>query len=195
MAAVAIGQPYVAPLPAHQVKEAYFQGQLVPFEAERDSLISRSFVVGPWHFGRRLRAKPRDGRLNLYITSPGSEYVVDASASYGFNCIVNALPKTGAQVEWDVYWAVVLDPVLTDEIHSEQDLLLATQADFPDTVDFTIQKTPGHELLRRYLRITTMNDLDKYRRKSGEFPRVLIIPAHIVLKATAGQPSPANEHD
>ena len=186
---MSIAQPY-APSPSRQVKEAYFQGQLVPFEAERDTLITRSFTVGPWRFGRRMRAKPRDGRLNLYVTSPGSQYSVDGGAPYAFNCLLNALPKTGAEAEFDVYWAVVLDPTLTDEIRSERDLLLGTQAEFSPAPDYEIQQAPGYEFLRRYLRITNVNGLDHYRRKSGELPRILIVPARVVLKASAGDESP-----
>jgi hypothetical protein len=188
VAAVGIGQQYVAGAPSHQVHEAYFEGQLVPFHAERDSLITRSFTVGAWRFGRRVHAKPRDGRLNLYVLSPGDQYPAEAGAPYSFNCVVNALPKQGAEVEWDVYWAIVLDPTLTDPIHDEKELLLATQAEFAPTSEFRVQDVPGYELLRRYLRISTMSELDHYRRKSGELPRVLIVPAHIVLKATAGEP-------
>lgn len=193
VAAIAIAQPYAAPAPSHQVREAYYQGQLVSFEAERDSLITRSFVVGQWRFGRRFSAKPHDGRLNLYVTSPGSQYSVDGGAPYTFNCIVNALPNVGAEVEWDVYWAVVLDPSFANEIRTEQDLLLGTQAEFAPAQDFAIQKIPGRELLRRYLHVTTVNELDQYRRKSGELPRVLIVPAHVVLKASAGSQQQASE--
>jgi|SRR5579884_2136711 len=182
---MAMAQPY-APSPAREVREAYFQGQVVPFQAERDSLLQRSFTIGPWRFGRRLKAKPRDGRLNLYVVSPGSQFSVDGGQPYSFNCIVNALPKAGAEVEWDVYWAIALDPGLTREIRSEQDLLLATQKDFSPPDDFSIKDAPGHELLRRYLRIASVDELAQYRRKSGQLPRMLIVPARIVLKATAG---------
>lgn len=176
----------MASAPAREVHEAYFQGETVPFRAERDNLIRRSFTIGPWRFGRRFAAKPRDGRLNLYVLSPGSQYSVDGATPFGFNCLINALPKSGTQAEWDVYWAVVLDPALTTEFRSEQDLLLATQAEFPPAEDYTPQVAPGREVLRRYLHVTDTSDLDRYRRKSGELPRVLIVPAHIVLRASAG---------
>jgi hypothetical protein len=188
VAAVALAQPYVAPLPAREVREAYYRGVLVPFQAERDTLLQRSFVIGPWRFGHRLREKPRDGRLNFYVVSPGTQFDVDGGAPYSFNCIVNALPKRpGAQVEWDVYWAIVLDPSLTREIRSEQDLLMATQMEFETPEDFKIQDAPGHELLRRYLRIASVGDLDQFRRKSGHLPRMLIVPARVVLRASAGE--------
>ena len=190
VAAVSFGQPY-APTPAHQVKEAYFQGRIVPFEAEPDSLLSRSFVIGSWHFGRRLRDKPRDGRLNLYITSPGSQYPVEGSSPFGFNCLLNALPKTRGEAKYDVYWAVVLDPAFKKEIHSERDLLLATQAEFEPKKDYTVQGAPGYELLRRYVRVANLKDLKPYRRKSGALPRVIIVPARIVLKASAGDSAPS----
>jgi hypothetical protein len=125
--------------------------------------------------------------LNLYVTSPGTEYLVDGGAPFGFNCLLNALPKAGGETEWDVYWAVVLDPALTQEIRSERDLLLDTQAEFPPAPDFTLEQAPGYELLRRYVRVTSIKELDQYRRKSGELPRVLIVPAHIMLKASAGE--------
>lgn len=196
VAAVALAQPYVAPSPAHDVREAYFQGQIVPFQAERDTLLQRSFVIGPWRFGHRLREKPRDGRLNLYVVSPGSQFEVDGGSPYTFNCIVNALPKrAGAHVEWDVYWAIALDPSLTREIRDEHDLLMATQMEFETPEDFKIQDAPGHEVLRRYLRIASVGDLDQFRRKSGHLPRMLIVPAHIVLKASAGEADETNRSE
>lgn len=189
VAAAAIAQPYAAPSPTREVREAYFKGKVVQFQAERESLITRSFAVGPWRFGRRLREKPRDGRLNLYVVSPGSQFAVDGADPYGFNCIVNILPKGGAAVHWDVYWAIALDPTLTREIRTEQELLMATQREFATPENFKIEDAPGHELLRRYLKITSVGELDHYRRKSGHLPRMLIVPAHIVLKATAGEPA------
>jgi len=130
--------------------------------------------------------------LNLYITSPGSQYPADASSPFGFNCLLNALPKTGAQARYDVYWAVVLDPALKKEIRSERELLLATQAEFAPKKDYAVKDAPGYELLHRYMRVTNLKDLKPYRRrKSGELPRVIIVPAHIVLEAGAGSLSPS----
>jgi hypothetical protein len=175
-----------------QVKEAYLQGHIVPFEAERDSLLSRSFVIGPWHFGRRLRDKPRDGRLNLYVVAPGTQYSVEGSSPFAFNCLLNALPKTGAEAKYDVYWAVVLDPSFKKEIRSERDLLLGTQAEFAPKNDYTVQDAPGYELMHRYMRVANLKELKSYRRKSGKMPRVIIVPAHIVVKASAGNSAPAH---
>ncbi|MBV8207592.1 MAG: hypothetical protein JO041_12430 [Acidobacteria bacterium] len=190
--AAVTAQSYMAAGPPRQVRSAYFEGQLVPFEAQHETLITRSFSIGPWRFGRREHTNPRDGRLNLYISAPGSQYAVDGAAAFSFNCIINAVPKPGSEVEWDVYWAVALDPALTEEIRGEQALLIDTQAEFAPAPDFTVEQAPGHELLRRYLRVATVDDLDKYRRKSGELPRVLIVPARIMLKASAGEKQPAS---
>jgi hypothetical protein len=125
--------PPVAPPPAGKpVKTVYLDGRAIRFEAQPASLVNRGFEIGPWRFGRRIRdPKPRDNRLNLYIVAPGTQYETGGSSGFGFNCVINALSKPGFEPEWDVYWAVVLDPALqAKDIRDEKDLIRGTEAEF-----------------------------------------------------------------
>jgi hypothetical protein len=178
------------------ITKLYLDGREVSFSAQSGSSPINRFEIGPWRFGRKIRdPKPRDKRLNLYVVSPGNEYEVTGSGRYGFNCIVNALPKPGAEVEWDIYWALVLDPALADsDLKSEKDLIVATEAEFTPAEDFTLAKAPAHEVLRRYLKIDSAERLQKFRRQSGNLPRLIIVPAGIVLRARVEEQAAAASH-
>ena len=175
------------PLPpaGKPVKTVYLNGHAVRFEAQSAGLASRGFEVGPWRFGRRIRdPKPRDNRLNLYIVAPGTQYQVSGGAGFGFNCVINALSKQGYEPEWDVYWAVVLDPALAgNDIRDEKDLIRGTEAEFTPADDFAVAQAPGHEVLRRYLKIDKVDGLERFRRKSGALPRIILVPSGSVLRA------------
>lgn len=169
------------------VKTVYLDGRAVGFEAAPASLAGRGFEIGPWRFGRRIRdPKPRDERLNLYIVAPGTQYQVSGAAGFGFNCVINALSKPGAQPEWDIYWAVVLDPAMAQsDFRDEHDLIRGTEAEFLPPQGFALIQVPGHEMLRRYLKIESVEGMQRFRRKSGALPRVILVPSGSVLRARA----------
>lgn len=175
-----------------RVEQVYLAGETVKFTAEPATLLSRAFQVGSWHFGRRIHdPKPRDHRLNLYIVAPGRQYKSADGDPLAFNCVINALPtKPGAEVEWDVYWAAVLDPDLGDDLTNEHDLLLDSEAEFTPGPELRLDQVPGRELLTRYLRLDAADNLERYRRASGRLPRLVILPSHIVLRARAEKTVP-----
>jgi len=186
--------PVVAPPPAGKpVTTVYLDSRPVHFAAERAGLGGRGFEIGPWRFGRRIRdPKPRDHRLNFYIVSPGTQYETSGAAHFGFNCVINALSKPGFEPEWDVYWAAVLDPALAEsDIHNERQLILGTEAEFMPADDYSISQAPAHDMLRRYLKIEKLAGLDRYRRKSGALPRIILVPSGSALKARAEEESSA----
>jgi hypothetical protein len=186
--ALLAGAPAAGPPPAGKsVRTVYLDGRPVAFDAAPAGGVSRGFEVGPWRFGRRIRdPKPRDGRLNLYIVSPGSQYVVSGAAGFGFNCVINSLSKPGVEPEWDVYWAIVLDPALAkSDMRDEHDLIRGTEAEFTPDSGFALAQAPGKEVLRRYLKVEKMEGLERFRRKSGALPRVILVPSGSVLRARA----------
>ena len=56
---------------------------------------------------------------------------------------------------------------------------------------FEPSRAPGHEVLRRYLKIDKADGLEKFRRESGKFPRLIIVPARIVIRARVEEPAAA----
>ena len=171
-----------------RVKTVYYNGEAMQFTAQQPAESGSWFRMGKWQFGARIwERRPRDGRLNLYVVSPGTQYTVDGDKPFGFNCVINGLPKKPAAIiPWDVYWAVVLDPELNVNIQDERDLIIYTQTTFKPDRDAGFNQFPGHEVLRRYLGIKTMADLKRFRRRrrSAELPRVIIVQAHILLRAS-----------
>ena len=183
----------LARTPTRPVTKLYLDGREVDFVAEAGTSAASHFEIGQWRFGRKIREpKPNDKRLNLYVVSPGKQYPVNAAPPYGFNCIVNALSKPGNAAEWDIYWAIALDPTLGNaDVKSEKALIVATEAEFPAADDFDPARAPGHEILRRYMKISKPADLERFRRESGKLPRLIIVPAGIVLRARVEEPQAA----
>ena len=195
-AAVATAAAIPPRSPSKPVTKLYLDGREVSFIAQPGTSALNRFEIGPWRFGRKIRdPKPKDKRLNLYVVSPGKQYELSGTGAFGFNCIVNALPKPGAEVEWDIYWAVVLDPALAGvDLKNEKDLIVATEAEFAPAEDFSPSQAPGHELLHRYLKIDSAAGLQRFRRQSGNLPRVIIVPVGIVLRARVEDEAAAASH-
>ena len=173
-----------------RVRTVYYNGEAMQFTAQQPqhpSVLGSWFRMGRWQFGARTwQPRPRDGRLNLYIVSPGSQYLVEGEKPFAFNCVINGLPKKPSSwLPWDVYWAVVLDPELNADILDERDLIIYTQSTFTPDPDAGFEQFPGHEVLRRYLGIKTMADVKRFRRRgrSRELPQIIILPAHLMLRA------------
>lgn len=175
---------WAAPVPeGTKPLSAYYEGAIVQFAP--DSTTGRTAALGPWTLGKRLpEEKPLDKRLNLYVVIPGKQYHSPTSQEYDHNLIVNALTHDQAR-EWDIFWCFVLDPRLEDDFHNEHDLLVAAQQSFTPADLFDVEDIPGHEVLREKTGIQSLADMNYYRRKDGSLPRLVILPAHLALRAEA----------
>jgi len=141
--------------------------------------------VGGWELGERLRnEKLREKRLNLYVVFPGGQYHSMLHRKYNHTLVINKYTVDGKPREWDVFWCLVLDPKLRSDLRSEHDLLEAAQQRFRPAKDFKIRRVPSHAAMAAELRVTGTNGLRRFRRKDGTLPRLLIIPAHVAVRAT-----------
>ncbi len=178
-ALVCAGALWAAGAPPRQsMPSAYFEGQVVNITFERPARGQHTLDFGPWQLGIRTRnERPRDRRLNLYVVVPGTQHHAEGWENYDHNMIVNAVPQSDEPVEWDVYWVLVLDPHLQQDLRSERDLLLLAQDRFlpGDLLEF--DDIPSRAVLRDYLHISTLPELAPFRQKDGSLPRILVMPA------------------
>ena len=165
---------------------AYYESNNVQFVPE---IAAHSASLGPWNFGRLLHdGKPLDKRLNLYVILPGKQYRNSSNPEYDHNLVINALTHEKAR-EWDIFWCFILDSRLDDDLRSEHDLLNAAQQSFQPADLFDVEDIPGPEVLRERVGVQTLADLGRFRHKNGSLPRVLILPAHLAVSATAERPT------
>lgn len=164
-----------------------------PFESGE-----RTLVVGPWNMGPRVSPKPNDKRPNLYFVIPGTLHHIDGEPRYDHTEILSAAPDDPK--EFDVYWAVVLDPALKDDFNAERQLLMAAQDSFSPGDGFTFDQIPSAKFLESMLKISSLDKLEKYRRPDGSFPRMAIITAGFAVRLSVEKPEektaeqPAAEH-
>jgi len=177
--------PSHTPPKAGEIQTAYLNGRVVAFDLAPVPPGAHIKQVGPWQFGARvLYPTPRDRRQNLYVVAPGTEHHVPGYDAYDHNDIINHMPANDSPEEWDVYWAVVLDPELKQEFRSEDELLLATQKEFHPGPYFQFDDLPAAAFVRDIMKVGSLEELDKYRRPSGNLPQVLIIPADFAVRAS-----------
>jgi len=168
---------------------AYLRSQLVSFHLAPIQKGQQPFTIGPWQFGVRVTdRKPRDHRLNLYLVSPGTMHHAEGQEEFDHNDVINALPPEGAVVEWDVYWVIVLDPALRQELRSEREMIVQAQEGFTPGDLFEFQDIPGRAFLGAFLTIDSLDELAPYRLRDGRLPRVVIVPAGFAVRASAGPP-------
>jgi hypothetical protein len=142
--------------------------------------------VGPWNLGERLGdEKPADKRLNLYVVVPGVQYRAPGKPEYDHNRVINKYTVDGKPRDWDVFWCFILDPNLRGDLRSERELFLAKHQTFIPADLFDIKDAPSHALMAERLGVKSMADLKRFRRKDGSLPRLLILPARLVVRATA----------
>src|SRR5262245_2169751 len=140
---------------------------------------------GPWGLGERVNDdKLRDERLNLYVVFPGGQYHSLRHRRYNHTLVINNYTVDGKPREWDVFWCLVLDPSLRDDLRSEYDLLVAANHRFRPANDLQIRRIPSHAVMAEELKVTSVDDLQRFRAKDGSLPRVLIVPAHLAVRAT-----------
>jgi hypothetical protein len=180
--------------PPSSVSAVYLRGQPVDFHLAPAGKGQPPFSIGPWQFGVRVSdRKPRDKRLNLYLVAPGTQHHSEGYEEFDHNDLINALPPGDAAVEWDVYWAIVLDPTLRPDLRSEQDLIMKAQEGFVPGDLFEFQDIPGQAFLRAFLEIDSLDGLAPYRRRDGQLPRVIIVPAGFAIRASAALPEAESE--
>ncbi len=178
--------------PRHSMKTAYHEGQTVNVAFEPPARGQRTLDYGPWQFGISTRdQRPRDRRLNLYVVVPGAQHHMEGWDDYDHNMIVNAVPQSDEPVEWDVYWVLVLDPHLQEDLRSERYVLLLAQDRFSPGDLFEFDDIPGRAVLRDYLHITNVQGLAQFRQKDGSLPRLLVLPAGGVARMRVELPASA----
>jgi hypothetical protein len=186
---VAVAQePAPTPTSVH-ITGAYVQGKLVQLTAEAPKHARRIFTAGPWTFGALIPdRKPKDKRPNLYVVAPGTQYHNEQFKEYDHNIILSGLPTTADEVDWDVYWAIVLDPALRADFRDERELIVAAQDGFAPGDRFDSGDIPGAAFLRSCMHIQSVDDLQSFRRADGTLPRLIIVPAGFLVRASAVDP-------
>ena len=145
--------------------------------------------VGPWNLGERVAEdKPVDKRLNLYFVTPGVQYRAQGKSEYDHNLVINKYTVDGKPRDWDIFWCFILDPTLRPDLRSERELLMAKHQTFRPATLFEFKDIPAHALMAERLSIKSMAELRRFREKDGSLPRLLILPARLVVRATAAVP-------
>jgi hypothetical protein len=178
-----------SPHPTVKPFVAYHDGADIVF-APQATGTNRPARFGPWTLGERLGAndeKPRDKRLNLYVVVPGNQYHSQTHPEYDHNLVVNKYTVDSKAREWDIYWCLALDPDLPGDLRSERELLLAAQQRFRPPEAFSIQDVPANAVLAEKLNVVAIESLNRYRRRDGSLPRMLIVLARFAVLATAEQ--------
>ncbi len=176
--------------PREPMPTAYHDGATVTVNIKKPARGHRSLYFGPWQFGIFPRGgeRPRDGRLNLYVVVPGKQHHAEGWDDYDHTMIVNAVPHSDEGVEWDMYWVLVLDPHMRDDLRSERDLLLLAQDRFLPGDLFEFDDIPAEVALRDYLHVSSVEGLRPYRHSDGTLPRILVVPAGCVVRMKIEEP-------
>ena len=194
-ALVAAGLAFAAPAPT-PVKPftAYHDGDAIVFTPEFTG-TRRMATFGPWNLGERLSdGKPMDGRLNLYVVVPGTQYRSAGQPEYNHNRIVNKYTVDGKVRDWDIYYCLIIDPKLANDFRSENNLLMAAHQTFRPSDSFDLSEVPSGEILRAKLGMDSIRGMKKYRRKNRSLPRLLIVPSGLAVRATAELPDVTITH-
>jgi hypothetical protein len=179
-----------------QIEDAWYRGELVEFHIAPLGKGERPFRMGPWDFGPRVNVqKPQDTRLNLYLVAPGYQHQAAGFEEYDHNDIINDLPPDGKMREWDVYWALILDPRLQVDIQDEHDLLLYAQESFTLEEFTEFDEIPSSAFLMEFLDTYTLEGLKRFERVDGQLPRLVIVPAGFAVRASVQRPAPPEAED
>ncbi len=182
----ASGSPADATSASQHSRQVYYDGKLVQMTVVPGR---EDFKIGPWRISAQVqRDRPKDGHPNLYVAAPGTQYATSGAEQYSHNEVVSVVSQKPDPREWDVYFAIVLDPGLHEDFRSEQQLIIATQDDFQPAADFNFDDIPGAVFLRENLGIDSLDGLELYRRSDGKLPRLIIVPSKVTLKASAIDP-------
>jgi len=116
--------------------------------------------------------------------APGKQYQLSDHAEFNHNLVINAVPKEDKQAEYDVWWALVLDPTLDADFQDEHELILAAQGRFEPSGNYDVKEARSFAFLQRFLKINDNTDLEEYFRADKTLPRVLIVPAKFAIRAS-----------
>lgn len=172
-------------LPQSDGGRTYLNGEAVAFEMAPPAGKEKPASVGPWKLGARVaESKPHDGRLNLYIVVPGDDFqsADETQSLFDHNRVINMAPREDATADYDVYWAVALEPHLQRDFHSESELLAAAQKRFLPGDLFEISDAPAAPFLKQVLKMDSLPDLKPFRRKDGTLPTMIIVPAGFAVR-------------
>lgn len=175
------------PPPQESSKATYLNGEPVGFEMVQPAGKAKAAGFGPWKLGAKVvESKPHDTRLNLYIVVPGDDFQSDSDAAglFDHNRVINMPPREKTAADFDVYWAIALEPHVNQDFHSEGDLLEAAQKRFIPGDLFEVKDAPGAGFLREVLHIDSLAGLKPYRRKDGSLPTVLLVPAGFAVRGS-----------
>jgi len=180
----AFSAPNFAPDGPPAVYAAYYEQVPIKLALRAARRGERPFTFGPWELGARVAdPKSSDRRPNLYVVVPGVQHQREDAGDWDHNAVISALPPEARRIEFDVFWAVVLDPMLGRDLRSERDLLLAGESGFLPGDLFAWEDIPAAAFLGEVLKINSLADLARYRRPDGRLPRVLILPAGYAIRA------------
>jgi hypothetical protein len=156
----------------------------------------RMAKYGRWDFGERLKndGKLREKRLNLYVVLPGGQYRSMLHRRYNHTLVINKYTNDGRPRGWDIFWCLVLDPKLRTDLRSEHDILDAAQHRFRPGKDYKLQRAPSHTAMAEQLNVKNVADLRRFRHKDGTLPRLVIVPAHLAVRATTTKRQPTKEN-
>ncbi len=162
---------------------AYYENVPLNLSLVAPRMGQRAFTFGPWRLGARVSGhRASDRRPNLYLVIPGPQHqILDGGDEWDHNAVLSTVPPEMRKVEWDVIWAIILDPALRD-VRSERDLLVAGEASFTTGDLFEFDDLPSAQFLREYLNVESLVDLAPYRRKDGRLPRLIIVPAGYAIR-------------
>jgi len=187
----AVVQPAVGHITHKPAGEVFYNGKRIRFEIQAPGATQRKLVVGPWQMGPKIAAgKPSDHRPNLYFVSPGKQEHVEGWEAYDHNEIISGIPKD-QPTNWDVYLAIVIDPAVHKDFQNESELLMEAQQSFRPNDLFEFEDIPGRGFLKNFLRIDSVRQLNRFKHKNGQLPRLIIVPSGFVVRATAIDPNPA----
>jgi len=173
------------------VTTAYFSDAEVQVQPSLQA--GKTFSYGPWALGAIVHDdKASDHRFNLYVIVPGAQHQAPPPADeFNHSVLLNSAGETADKDPgWDVFWVVVLDPDLNQEIRSERELLLLGQSYFVPSDLYQPEDAPGHSLLRQ-LGFVSLNDLARFRRDDGALPRIVLLSAGMAVKMNVIPPPTA----
>lgn len=172
------------------VNTVFLEGRPVDFRPLNGASIWTLLHTSTAKIAHMLRGKPRDGRPNLYIVAPGKQMRQQDEPGFDHNLVISSLPLRPEPTEFDIYYAIILDPALREDLQSERDIILARQQVFQLADGFKFTDIPGVTTLRVSLSIRTLADLDGFRRADGALPRLIVVSSRMALSAVVQELPP-----
>ncbi len=191
--AVSLAAAGLVPWSRNTNETAYFDGKEIEYRPASAHRGEKPFRIGRLELGPKVASQQKnDKRPNLYVVVPGrgsedrealaGTSTRSAQTAPDYNLVVSAVPDD-EPAEFDVFWAVILDPDLKEDIRAETQLVLAAQEAFTPDEHFQFSQIPSQVFLRNVLHIESLDQLADSRRPDGTFPKIAIIPARFAVRA------------